>query len=104
MLPRIFRAAAALAAALLAAALPAAAADPSKTFRYAFEVAETSFDPAEISDLYSSNVIANIFDPPLLYDYLARPLKLIPNTLEAMPEVTEGGTLFTLKVKPGIYF
>lgn len=91
-------------AAILAAAGPAAAADPAKVFRYAFEVAETGFDPAEISDLYSSNVVANIFDPPLTYDYLARPIKLIANTLAAMPEVTENGTLYTMRVKPGIYF
>lgn len=32
----------------LAAAVPAVAADPSRVFRYAFEVAETGFDPAEI--------------------------------------------------------
>ena len=102
MQSRPARLAAALCAALLAA-LPAAA-EATKVFRYAFEVAETSFDPAEVSDLYSSNVIANLFDPPLTYDYLARPLKLVPNTLAAMPEVTEGGTLYTLKVKPGIYF
>ena len=76
----------------------------TKVFRYAFEVAETGFDPAEISDLYSSNVIANIFDTPLTYDYLARPLKLVPNTLAAMPEITESGTLYTMRVKPGIYF
>ncbi|HRA24216.1 MAG TPA: ABC transporter substrate-binding protein, partial [Usitatibacteraceae bacterium] len=62
------------------------------------------FDPVEISDLYSSNVIANLFDPPLTYDYLARPIKLIPNTLAAMPEVTENGTLYTMRVRPGIYF
>ena len=97
----LFRLLLALAA---ACALAPAALAQTKVFRYAFEVAETSFDPAEISDLYSSNVIANIFDPPLSYDYLARPVKLIPNTLEAMPEVTEQGTLFTLKVRPGIYF
>jgi ABC-type transport system substrate-binding protein len=80
------------------------AASPAKVFRYAFEIAETGFDPAEISDLYSSNVIANIFDTPLTYDYLARPVKLIPNTLASMPEVTENGTLMTMRVKPGIYF
>ena len=89
-----------LAAAL--AALPAAAAD--NTFRYAFEIAETSFDPVEISDTYSSYLVAHIFDPPLAYDYLARPSKLVPNTLIAMPEVSEGGTVYTLKVKPGIHF
>ena len=76
----------------------------SKVFRYAFEIAETSFDPAEISDLYSSFLVHNIFDTPLTYDYLARPVKLIPNTLAAMPEITENGTLLTMKVKPGIYF
>jgi ABC-type transport system substrate-binding protein len=99
----VSRAAAALSISL-AAAFPCAAADPAKVFRYAFEVAETGFDPAEISDLYSSNVVANIFDPPLAYDYLARPVKLVPNTLAAMPEVSENGTLYTLRVKPGIRF
>ena len=79
----------------LAALIPgmAAAADPAKVFRYAFQIAETGFDPAEISDLYSSDVIDHIFDAPLTYDYLARPVKLIPNTLAAMPDVAEGGTL-----------
>ncbi len=90
--------------ALAAAALPAAAADPAKVFRYALNTAETGFDPVEISDLYSSNMIANMFDPPLSYDYLARPIKLVPNTLEAMPEITENGTLYTMRVKPGIFF
>ncbi len=91
-------------AAFAFAGLPAPAQDTGKVFRYAFEIAETGFDPAEISDLYSSNVIANIFDPPLTYDYLARPIKLIPNTLSEMPQVTENGTLYTMRVKPGIFF
>jgi ABC-type transport system substrate-binding protein len=91
---------------VIAALLPgtAAAAGPAKVFRYAFPVAETGFDPAEISDLYSSDVIDHIFDAPLTYDYLARPVKLVPNTLAAMPEVSESGTLYTMRVKPGIYF
>ncbi len=88
----------------LALALPAAAQPAKKVFRYALEQAETGFDPAEISDLYSSTIIANIFDTPLAYDYLARPIKLVPNTLEAMPTITEGGTLYTMRVRPGIHF
>jgi ABC-type transport system substrate-binding protein len=91
---------AALSLALAALSLHAA----DKTLRYAFNVAETGFDPAQLSDLYSSNLIGNIYDSPLRYDYLARPLKLVPNTLEAMPEVAEEGTLYTLRVKPGIHF
>jgi len=45
-----------------------------------------------------------VMDTPVKYDYLARPLKLRPNTLDAMPEVTDGGRTITLRVKPGIYF
>jgi ABC-type transport system substrate-binding protein len=82
----------------------ALAAGPHNVFRYAFNVAETTFDPAEVSDLYSSTLMANIFDAPLAYDYLARPSKLFPNTLEAMPEVSEQGTVYRMRVKPGIYF
>src|SRR5437870_2325510 len=102
--PRVRRAAMRLAASLLAAAMLAPACAAEKVFRYAFPVAETGFDPAQISDLYSSTVIENIFDSPLTYDFLARPVKLVPNTLESMPEIDENGTLYRMRVRPGIYF
>jgi ABC-type transport system substrate-binding protein len=91
---------------LLALALPAAstAADPKKVFRMAFEIAETTFDPQKVADLYSNMIIDAVMDTPVKYDYLARPLKLRPNTLDALPEVTDGGRTITLHVKPGIYF
>lgn len=78
--------------------------DKTKVLRYAFEVAETSMDPQKVSDVYSSIVNNAIFDTPLRYDYLARPLKAVPNTLVAMPEVTDNHKTFTMRVKPGIYF
>src|SRR4249920_1159670 len=87
--------------ALSAAALPAHAAD--KVLRYAFEIAETTFDPHRVSDLYSNIVNAGMFDTPLTYDYLARPAKLKPNTA-SLPEMSDDGRTFTLHVKPGIYF
>jgi len=80
------------------------AAEPPKTFRYAWQIAETTFDPQKIIDLYSNIANNAMFDPPLKYDYLARPLKLEPNTLTSMPEVTDGGRTLTMHVKPGIYF
>ncbi len=86
------------------AAVPALAADPAKVFRYAFSVAETSLDPQKVSDLYSGIVNSAMFDPPLKYDYLARPLKLKPNTLTALPEISADGKTYTMHVKPGIYF
>ena len=93
----------ALLALLAFAAALAHAAEP-KVFRYAFEVAETSFDPHRISDVYSNIVNQAMFEAPLTYDYLARPLKLRPQTLESMPEISADGTTYTLRVKPGIYF
>ncbi|MGZ5035810.1 MAG: ABC transporter substrate-binding protein [Usitatibacter sp.] len=93
-----------LALSLVLLAIPAPAADPAKVFRYAFPIAESSFDPQKVSDLYSNIVNGAMFDAPLKYDYLARPLKLKPNTLAAYPEITDGGRTYTMRVKPGIYF
>ena len=98
---RFRQAPAALAAALLLASLPLPAA---KVLRYQFDVAETSADPHRVSDVYSNTVISAIFDTPLDYDYLARPLKLKPATLTSMPELSADGKTYTMRVKPGIYF
>jgi ABC-type transport system substrate-binding protein len=96
-----------LAACLLASGwIPAFAgttAEP-KVLRIPFLIAETNFDPAFTSDLYSNTVIEEILESPLTYDFLARPAKLKPLTLEAMPEIADGGRTYTLHVKPGIYF
>jgi ABC-type transport system substrate-binding protein len=75
-----------------------------KVLRYAFPIAETGFDPVQISDLYSRVVAAGIFEAPLAFDYLARPFRMKPSTLEAMPEIADDFKRFTLRVKPGIYF
>jgi ABC-type transport system substrate-binding protein len=80
------------------------AADPAKILRITFQAAETGFDPVKVSDYYSGTVIEAIFDPLLTYDYLARPAKLIPNTAEALPRVSDNGKTYSVKVKPGIYF
>ena len=91
-----------------AAAAPAFAATQAgpavKVLRYAFPVAESGFDPAQISDLYSATLSANIFDAPLQIAYLARPMRTRPNTLAAMPEVSADFTTFTFTLKPGTFF
>ena len=90
--------------AVLAVTAPTTAAAPVKTVRHAFLIAETSFDPVIVSDLYSNTINEAIFDSLLTYDFLARPVKLVPNTAAAMPEVTEQGRVYTFKIKPGIFF
>ena len=92
----------ALAGALLAGA-PAAAA-PEKVLRYAFPVAETGFDPAQLNDLYSRIITANIFEALYGYDYLARPAKVKPVLADGMPEVSADFRTYTVKMRKGIFF
>jgi ABC-type transport system substrate-binding protein len=94
----------ALACSAAASAAPEPSAPPLKSLRYAFLIAESTFDPAQISDLYSNTVAAGIFDAPLEFEFLAKPARMRPNTLVAMPEVSADFKTFTFKVKPGIYF
>ena len=70
---------------LLAAPATSLAADPQKVLRIAFEVAETGFDPAKVTDNYSNQVTQVVFERLLSYDYLARPMKLVPGAAEALP-------------------
>ena len=80
------------------------AADSAKTLRVAFSIAETSFDPAFASDAASDAVIANVFDAMLDYDYLARPVKLVPRALAALPTVEDDGKTYICHVRRGIFF
>jgi oligopeptide transport system substrate-binding protein len=91
--------------AALVAFLPCAhAGDGAKTLRVAMSIAETSFDPAFASDAASDGIIANVFDTMLDYDYLARPVMLVPRALDAMPQVQDGGRTYLCKVRKGVYF
>ena len=82
----------------------AASSTAEKVLRYAFAVAETSFDPAKINDLYSIIVTSHLFEAPYRFDYLARPAKIVPHTAVAMPEVGDDFRTWTVRIKPGIYF
>jgi len=80
------------------------AATRGKVLRYAFNAAETGFDPSRISDLYSRIVTTHIFEPLYRYDYLARPYKVVPCTAVGMPEVSDDFRVWTVRVQPGIHF
>jgi len=75
-----------------------------KVLRYAFEIAETSLDPVKLSDLYSRTLTPHIFEGLYTYDHLARPVKFKPLTAAAMPKNSDDYRVWTIKIKPGIYF
>ncbi|HSW24987.1 MAG TPA: ABC transporter substrate-binding protein, partial [Burkholderiaceae bacterium] len=89
-----------------ALASPATAADAAapKVLRYAFPTAESGFDPAQVTDLYSNVVLAHIFEAPLEYEYLAQPVRVRTNTAAAQPEISADFRRFVFQIKPGIYF
>ena len=69
-----------------------------------FVTAETGFDPAQVSDLYSNTVTPHIFEAPYRYDWLAMPVKVRLLTAAAMPEVSADFRVWTVPLQPGIYF
>jgi len=77
---------------------------PAKVFRYAFPIAETGFDPAQISDIYSRTVTPHIFEALYGYDPLAMPVKIRPLLAAGMPEAAADFKTYTVRLRPGIFF
>jgi ABC-type transport system substrate-binding protein len=94
----------AFAAALLVLSFSAGAADSGKVLRTAFSIAESSFDPALALDAASNAVVEEISEPMLEYEYLARPVKLMPLTLERLPEMSDRGATYLCRIRQGIFF
>jgi len=94
----------AMAAVVLSLPFAAHAADMNKVIRDVFPAAETGFDPAASNDLYSGTIGQAIFDTLYTYDYLARPSKLAPLAAESLPQITDNGKTYTIKLRKGITF
>ena len=86
-----------------ALAFAAHAADPAKVLRIAQYDIDT-LDPQQYSDDPSFQVIMAIFEPVYEWDYLSPTPKLSPLTAAAPAEVTDGGRVWTIRLKRGILF
>jgi ABC-type transport system substrate-binding protein len=87
-----------------ASATATASSAAPRVLRIALVSRENNLDPAQVSDVVSSALVATLFDAPLTYDHLARPAKLKPNTAAALPEANDNFTRFVFRIKPGIFF
>lgn len=61
-------------------------------------------DPLRANDLYSSTVMAQMFEGLLQYHYLKRPYTLQPGLADGMPVVSDNGLTHTFKIKKGVKF
>ena len=62
------------------------------------------FDPVHGSDIYSSTVIAQVYEGLLKYHYLKRPYEVIPSLADGMPTISDKGLTYTFKIRKGIHF
>lgn len=103
MLSAFFRFASILIGAILAI-LAVSQASHARTLRVSLATSEAGFDPVAVADLYSHTVIEAILEPMLTFAYAPGPVKLIPNTAQSLPQVSDGGKTYTFRIKPGIFF
>jgi len=66
--------------------------------------APSSLDPAQASNIYANFLAVNLYDTLYRYKYLARPYELHPNLAEELPLVSADGLIYTIRIKPGVYF
>ena len=97
------KSACALALAFFVSGSAGGAANPDKVLRLATNDIET-LDPEQYNDEPSFKVIGAIFEALYEIDYLSAVPKLAPLTAVALPEITDGGKTWTIKVRPGIFF
>lgn len=79
-------------------------AEGKRVLRYAFNTAETGFDPAKVFDLYSRIVTAHIFENLYNYDHLARPAKINPAIADGRAAHSADFRTWAVKIKRGIFF
>src|SRR5207248_1527640 len=79
-------------------------ADPARVLKLAFPIDVSGLDPAGTQETYASLVEQKIFDALYVWDYLARPYKFVPSIATGMPEISADGRLWTIRIRPGIYF
>jgi oligopeptide transport system substrate-binding protein len=80
-----------------------ASADMTKVLRISSSDV-TSLDPQQATDLYSTRVTSAIFEALYQFEYLSTGSKVIPNTAETLPVITDDGKTWTMRLKKGILF
>ena len=66
--------------------------------------AHKTLDPPRQFDQASAEIIMNVYDTLLEYDYLARPYRLAPNLVSEMPTKKNDGKTYVFHLREGIRF
>src|SRR5688572_5410660 len=63
-----------------------------------------SLDPAVANDVPTVELITHVYECLYGYEYPVKPYKLVPLLASEMPEVSDDGLTYTIKLKKGIRF
>ncbi|MEE2788307.1 MAG: ABC transporter substrate-binding protein [Myxococcota bacterium] len=77
---------------------------PYTVFKYARSSAHKSLDPMRQFDGASGDIIQNLYDGLLQYNYLKRPYELEPNIAAKMPEPSADGLSYTWTIRDDVFF
>jgi len=81
-----------------------APATDERVYRHSTDGAPSTLDPVRSATVYSSVVVTNVFDTLYRYQYLARPYQLAPNLAVGLPEVSENGLIYTIRIRDDARF
>jgi ABC-type transport system substrate-binding protein len=97
------RRAAALLALLALLAAVAASGQEAAVFRRSLDRV-ASLDPAQAASVYAGRAVGLVYETLVEYDYEARPYRLIPGLAESLPEVADGGRVYTFRLVTNAWF
>ncbi len=75
-----------------------------KVYRHSMDGAPTNLDPVQSATIYSNFVTLNTYDTLFRYKYLKRPYELTTNLAAAMPQVSDDGLEYVIRLKKGVRF
>ena len=92
-----------------------------KTFYYSYPAEAKYLDPVRAYGTGEQRLVSPVYEPPLQFHYLKRPMELIPRTTVGLPTIVRydrhgdplpadapvtqvGKVIYTIKLKPGIQF
>ncbi len=95
----------AIAAVLLVACESPSSDEPRPAvYRHTIDGTPSSLDPAHAANVYSSTLVVNLYDTLFRYRYLSRPYELAPNLAAEMPEVSDDGLVWTIRLRENVKF
>lgn len=75
-----------------------------KVFKSSLDGAPSSIDPVQASNVYANTVVLNAYDTLYRFRYLARPYEVTTNLAVDMPDISEDGLVYRIKIRQGVHF